>query len=120
MKGRVLSLLLVVLLVVGVFAPMAAAQVKELDFVIITHSATIDFWIPLVKGAQDAAAMISAYDPNVKINVTHTGPSLFNVAEQVNIMENVIQSGVDGIISTLPDQRHSMILYSVLWMQAFL
>ena len=47
--------------------------------------------------------MISAYDPNVKINVTHTGPSLFNVAEQVNIMENVIQSGVDGIISTLPD-----------------
>ena len=43
MKGRVLSLLLVVLLVVGVFAPMAAAQVKELDFVIITHSATIDF-----------------------------------------------------------------------------
>jgi simple sugar transport system substrate-binding protein len=102
-KGRVLSLLLVVLLVVGVFAPMAAAQVKELDFVIITHSATIDFWIPLVKGAQDAAAMISAYDPNVKINVTHTGPSLFNVAEQVNIMENVIQSGVDGIISTLPD-----------------
>lgn len=103
MKGRVLSLLLVVLLVVGVFAPMAAAQVKELDFVIITHSATIDFWIPLVKGAQDAAAMISAYDPNVKINVTHTGPSLFNVAEQVNIMENVIQSGVDGIISTLPD-----------------
>ena len=103
MKGRVLSLLLVLLLVVGVFAPMAAAQVKELDFVIITHSATIDFWIPLVKGAQDAAAMISAYDPNVKINVTHTGPSLFNVAEQVNIMENVIQSGVDGIISTLPD-----------------
>ena len=35
-------------------------------------------------------------------------------------MENVIQSGVDGIISTLPDQRHLMILYSVLWMQAFL
>src|SRR5690606_29323225 len=71
--------------------------------VIITHSATIDFWIPLVKGAQDAAAMINAFDPTVKISVTHTGPSMFNVAEQVNIMENVIQAGVDGIISTLPD-----------------
>ena len=38
-----------------------------------------------------------------KWNVRHTGPSLFNVAEQVNIMENVIQAGVHGIISTMPD-----------------
>ncbi|MFY9522078.1 MAG: substrate-binding domain-containing protein, partial [Limnochordia bacterium] len=88
---------------VGLLAPTAAAQVREMEFVIITHSATIDFWIPLVKGAQDAAAMINAFDPTVKISVTHTGPSMFNVAEQVNIMENVIQAGVDGIISTLPD-----------------
>ncbi|HOB40819.1 MAG TPA: substrate-binding domain-containing protein, partial [Limnochordia bacterium] len=98
-----LSLLLVALLAVGLLAPTAAAQVREMEFVIITHSATIDFWIPLVKGAQDAAAMINAFDPTVKISVTHTGPSMFNVAEQVNIMENVIQAGVDGIISTLPD-----------------
>lgn len=103
MRTRVLSLLLVVLLAVGLIVSPVAAQVKELDFVIITHSATIDFWIPLVKGAQDAAAMINAFDPSVKISVTHTGPSMFNVAEQVNIMENVIQAGVDGIISTLPD-----------------
>jgi len=96
-------LLLVALLAVGLLAPTAAAQVREMEFVIITHSATIDFWIPLVKGAQDAAAMINAFDPTVKISVTHTGPSMFNVAEQVNIMENVIQAGVDGIISTLPD-----------------
>ncbi|HPT84351.1 MAG TPA: substrate-binding domain-containing protein, partial [Limnochordia bacterium] len=100
---RALSLFLVVLLTVGLLAIPAAAQVKELEFVIITHSATIDFWIPLVKGAQDAAAMINSFDPEVKITVTHTGPSMFNVAEQVNIMENVIQAGVDGIISTLPD-----------------
>lgn len=100
---RALSLFLVVLLTVGLLAIPAAAQVKELEFVIITHSATIDFWIPPVKGAQDAAAMINSFDPEVKITVTHTGPSMFNVAEQVNIMENVIQAGVDGIISTLPD-----------------
>ena len=103
MTRKVLGLFLVVLLTVGLSALPAAAQVQELEFVIITHSATIDFWIPLVKGAQDAAAMINAYDPSVKISVTHTGPSMFNVAEQVNIMENVIQSGVDGINSTLPD-----------------
>ncbi|WP_461358115.1 substrate-binding domain-containing protein [Candidatus Darwinibacter acetoxidans] len=103
MRGKLLSLLLVALLAAGLLAPTAAAQVREMEFVIITHSATIDFWIPLVKGAQDAAAMINAFDPTVKISVTHTGPSMFNVAEQVNIMENVIQAGVDGIISTLPD-----------------
>ena len=102
MKRRLLVLsLALVLLVAGAFS--AAAQVREYEFAIITHSATIDFWIPLVKGAQDAAAMINAFDPNVKISVFHTGPSLFDVAEQVNIMENVTQAGVDGIISTMPD-----------------
>ncbi|SRR5690554_5227764 len=102
MKRRLLVLsLALVLLVAGAFS--AAAQVREYEFAIITHSATIDFWIPLVKGAQDAAAMINAFDPNVNITVFHTGPSLFDVAEQVNIMENVTQAGVDGIISTMPD-----------------
>ena len=86
MRGKLLSLLLVALLAVGVLAPTAAAQVREMEFVIITHSATIDFWIPLVKGAQDGAAMIIAFDPTVKISVTLTGPSMFKVGEQVNIM----------------------------------
>ena len=59
MKRRLLVLsLALVLLVAGAFS--AAAQVREYEFAIITHSATIDFWIPLVKGAQDAAAMINA------------------------------------------------------------
>lgn len=75
---------------------------EEYNFVVITHSASISFWVPLVKGAQDAARHISAGD-QVVINVRHMGPALFNVAEQVAIMENVIQSGVDGIIATLPD-----------------
>lgn len=102
MKRKLFVLTLAVMLMLaGVVS--ASAQVREYEFVVITHSATIDFWIPLVKGAQDAAAMINAFDPNVKISVRHTGPSLFDVAEQVNIMENVIQSGVDGIISTMPD-----------------
>lgn len=103
MRRSVLSLSLALLLIFGLCAQFAVAAEKELEFVVITHSATIDFWIPLVKGAKDAAAMISAYDPEVNITVTHTGPRLFDVAEQVNIMENVIQRGVDGIISTLPD-----------------
>ena len=48
-KRRVVSLSLVVMLVVALFAQFAFAAEREYDFVIITHSATIDFWIPLVK-----------------------------------------------------------------------
>ncbi len=92
-----------VLLIAFVGVVSASAAVKEYEFVVITHSATIDFWIPLVKGAKDAAALINSSNPNVNVTVTHTGPSLFNVSEQVDIMENVIQKGVSGIISTLPD-----------------
>ncbi|MGI6149378.1 MAG: substrate-binding domain-containing protein [Firmicutes bacterium] len=101
--SRKLLVLSLALVLVFAAAAVVSAQKKQMEFVVITHSATIDFWIPLVKGAQDAAAMINAFDPEVEITVRHTGPSLFNVAEQVNIMENVIQAGVDGIISTMPD-----------------
>lgn len=82
----------------------APGPAKSYEFVVITHSASISFWVPLVKGAQDAARAISQAE-NVKISVKHLGPTLFNVAEQVNIMENAIQSGVDGIIATLPDPK---------------
>jgi len=106
-KKSTLALALVVALVAGVFASgfssIALAQEKETyNFVIITHSATIPFWVPLVKGAQDAARAISLAE-GVEITVRHMGPQLFNVEEQVSILENAIQSGVDGIITTLPD-----------------
>ena len=106
MKHKVVSILLVLALalsgIVG-FASSVAAEERHYEFVVITHSASIDFWVPLVKGAQDAAATITAAYPDVTITVRHTGPQLFDVAEQRNIMENVIESAVDGIISTLPD-----------------
>lgn len=107
MKKSTLALALVVALVASVFASgfssIALAQEKETyNFVIITHSATIPFWVPLVKGAQDAARAISLAE-GVEITVRHMGPQLFNVEEQVSILENAVQSGVDGIITTLPD-----------------
>jgi ABC-type sugar transport system, periplasmic component len=106
-KKSTLALALVVALVASVFASgfssIALAQEKETyNFVIITHSATIPFWVPLVKGAQDAARAISLAE-GVEITVRHMGPQLFNVEEQVSILENAVQSGVDGIITTLPD-----------------
>src|SRR5690606_32655587 len=85
------------------WTPGVSAQEKTTyDFVIITHSATIPFWDPLVKGAQDAARAISLAE-GVEISVRHMRTHLFHVQEQVSITENAIQSGVDGIIATLPD-----------------
>ena len=102
MRNRLLSTLLVLTLAVFALTGTALAK-KTYDFVIITHSASIDFWVPLVKGAEDAANMINASNPDVEVKVRHTGPRLFNVSEQRDILENVIESGVDGIITTLPD-----------------
>lgn len=106
MRNRVfvlaLGMVLAFALVGSVTTVPAAAQQDQYDFVVITHSATIPFWVPLVKGAQDAARAISLAE-GVQITVRHLGPHLFNVEEQVSIMENAIQSGVDGIIATLPD-----------------
>ncbi len=99
----VLTTVLAATLLFAGWTPGVSAQEKTTyDFVIITHSATIPFWVPLVKGAQDAARAISLAE-GVEIRVRHMGPHLFNVEEQVSIMENAIQSGVDGIIATLPD-----------------
>lgn len=99
----VLTTVLAATLLFAGWTPGVSAQEKTTyDFVIITHSATIPFWVPLVKGAQDAARAISLAE-GVEITVRHMGPQLFNVEEQVSILENAVQSGVDGIITTLPD-----------------
>ncbi|BAS27958.1 substrate-binding domain-containing protein [Limnochorda pilosa] len=106
MRNRTFCLILGTVLAIAIVGSVTtvpvAAQADQYDFVVITHSATISFWVPLVKGAQDAARAISLAE-GVNITVRHLGPHLFNVEEQVSIMENAIQSGVDGIIATLPD-----------------
>ena len=75
MKRRLFAVLgaALVLTLLASFAVLAAEK-KTYEFVVITHSASIDFWVPLVKGAEDAAAMINAANPNVEVTVRHTGP----------------------------------------------
>lgn len=106
MHKRLIALSLALTLIVAMFAlpGVQAADKKEYEFVVITHSASISFWVPLVQGAKDAARHISEAE-GVKITVRHMGPALFNVAEQRSILENVIQSGVDGIAMTIPDPK---------------
>lgn len=101
-NSRFMVFALVMLVGISLLVPASALAQDSFEFVVITHSASIDFWVPLVNGARDAARHISEGD-DVTINVRHMGPRLFDIAEQRDILENVIQSGVDGIITTLPD-----------------
>ncbi|MGO8694138.1 MAG: sugar ABC transporter substrate-binding protein [Rectinemataceae bacterium] len=95
MNGAKVALLLATLLSVLPVTGLAA-QEKKLKFVVITHATAVPFFVPVRKGAEDAGALLGA-------DVVYTGPTGFDIQQQVNIMEDAIAQKVDGIACTLPD-----------------
>ena len=67
----------------------------KLKFAVITPSTATDFWRPVDKGMQDAAALLG-------VETSHLGPKDFNVAETVNAAENVLTAGIDGTAVFVP------------------
>lgn len=67
----------------------------KLRFAIITPSTATDFWRPVDKGMQDAAELLN-------VNVTHQGPTDFNVAAVVNAAQSVLQEGIHGVAIFVP------------------
>ena len=102
LDGVLTTVLAATLLFAGWTPGVSAQEKTTYDFVI--HHPQRDH--PVLgaagEGGPGAARAISLAE-GVEINVRHMGPHLFNVEEQVSIFENAIQSGVDGIIATLPD-----------------
>ncbi|RKD95530.1 substrate-binding domain-containing protein [Halopiger aswanensis] len=69
----------------------------ERDITMVCHNAAISFWDPAIGGLHDAASQLGW-------NATFTGPSGgFSVEEQVNILENVVASEPDAIVTTVSD-----------------
>lgn len=69
----------------------------ERDVTMVCHNAAISFWDPTIGGLHDAASQLGW-------NATFTGPSGgFSVEEQVNILENVVSSQPDVIVTTVSD-----------------
>jgi len=80
-------------------APAApAAPAGELSFAVVPKGLTHQFWLTVKKGAEAAGQ-----EMNVKI--TWLGPEKeTDVVKQINIMEDMIGSGVNGIVMAACDQ----------------
>jgi len=75
---------------------MAKDDGKKLKFAVVTQSTAVAFWRPVVQGMRDAAEHLG-------VEAIYTGPKDFDIPKQVSIMENLIESGIDGMAATLAD-----------------
>ncbi len=76
----------------------APAPVGDLSFAVVPKGLTHQFWLTVKKGAETAAA-----ERNIKM--TWLGPEKeTDVVKQINIIEDMIGSGVNGIVMAACDQ----------------
>lgn len=93
---RAIAVLVVMGLLLAGMSIGAVAAEKKMKFVLVAHSAAISFWVPVKKGAEDAAKALG-------VDVVFTGPAEFDIPKQVAMIESAINSGIDGLATTLPD-----------------
>lgn len=95
---RLRALFLVAILVLSSLpAATAVAQArKRFKFVVITHSTATPFFVPVRKGAEDAARLLGC-------DIVFMGPAGFDIERQVELLKSAVAQKVDGIACTLPD-----------------
>ena len=93
---RVLSVFIAMLLIAGTIGTVGAQAQKRYKFVVITHATAVPFFVPVRKGAEDAGKLIGA-------DVVYTGPTGFDIQQQVEFVKSAIAQKVDGIAMTMPD-----------------
>lgn len=99
MKRRtvaVVSLVLIVMLLSTTLAAFAQEPEKKLHFALATHEIGSGFFAPHKQACEDFAKQ---YD----VTVDFMGPQIWDVNAHVNMLENLIAAGVDGIATTTPD-----------------
>lgn len=62
----------------------------QLNFAMVTIATSVQFWVPVFKGFNDAAAMVGA-------TAQHLGPSGGDITAELDVLETLLTSGVDGI-----------------------
>lgn len=107
MKSKILSFTLVMMLIVS-FALIAGGSQEEsretgktetLRFAFMVHDLGNPFWATQAKGAGDMAAEIGV---NLNVIDLQVDP-----AKEINTWENLITSGIDGIIISCVDEKAS-------------
>lgn len=71
---------------------------KQLHFVMLTHDGGTTFFAPVRAGFLDACAQVGA-------KCEFLGPPTFDVNAERNMLESSLQSGIDGIATTVPDPK---------------
>lgn len=97
--SRFLSLAIGVAVLSLTLSTLAVAQDEPYKFNIIVHDGTTSFYAPVINGMNVACAQIGA-------ECQFLGPSNgSDVAAQVDLIENAINSGVDAVILDIPDEN---------------
>jgi simple sugar transport system substrate-binding protein len=96
---RVLLVLVCLGLLTGISLMQAAAQDEPYKFSIIVHDGTTSFYAPVINGMNIACEQLGAECQFIG------PPNGSDVAAQVDLAENAINSGVDGIILDIPDEN---------------
>ena len=69
---------------------------KRYKIAFIVHDAGTPFFAPTIAGINDAAALFG-------VDVSYMGPKTMDVAGQVDMITSALGSGIDGLVTTLPD-----------------
>ena len=91
----IFSLVLIVLMLVSQTAAFAE-EPKKLHFGFVTHEIGSGFFAPHKQACEDFAKTYN-------VTVDFMGPKIWDINEHVNLLENLIAAGVDGIATTTVD-----------------
>ncbi|MEA1964845.1 MAG: substrate-binding domain-containing protein [Candidatus Aerophobetes bacterium] len=68
---------------------------KELKFAVVTVFTGAAYWVPVKQGMKDAAMMLG-------VDAIHTGDPGFDLTAYINVLENLLETGIDGVSVFVP------------------
>lgn len=92
MYKKMVTLFVVLVMLLAVFTGSALAY----KFALVVHVAGTPFWIPVIKGAEEAGELLG-------VKVQFMGPEEFSVEREVDYLETAIAQGFDGIGVAISD-----------------
>lgn len=92
MYKKTVTLLIVLVMLLGIFTGSALAY----KFALVVHVAGTPFWIPVIKGAEEAGELLG-------VEVQFMGPEEFSIEKEVDYLESAIAQGFDGIGVAIAD-----------------
>jgi ABC-type sugar transport system substrate-binding protein len=101
LKGKKIAIVVMMFLAIflsACFAAVAQASDAKYKFAMVIHDTGNSFFFDIRDGGKDAADSLG-------VEMDFLGPSQFDIAQQVNMMESAIQAGYDGIAFSAPDPQ---------------